>query len=402
MIDSLAITNTSPHTFVTCGQSRGGGLVTSDSRRRSTCFGRVAVTYVQGPPKGGGALGLLEVTSTRLTPVPPQIEGVSALVTDQTSIRSRNAGRLVSGWISAAGLSVAGLMAVLPSVAQAQLSATEQREQVERAAKVSQSIRVTPEAACGLPEPDIRVHLASEVNRYGLIDNVNQTVFGIDTEAPKTGYAALMEAARRENERSYARSQAIARGETAPVGEQPQPRSESYNPDLQKVTPLSRIEDGLICGADVRVDSLRFPITYTIVADASVADGWLARFQTVPTFSEADALSGSSTLRIAYGSATLPLADARAQGRLDRASSAQKREDDRQKQLAREAYANSPAGRAEAARFRQEMIAKQKSCEANGGTWGVPSDSSTIMRVNAADVTGYLASLQACYFLGRR
>ncbi len=71
MVDSLAITIASPHTERTCGQSRGGGLVTSDSRRRSISFGRVAVTHVQGPPKGGGALGLLEVTSTRLTPVPP-------------------------------------------------------------------------------------------------------------------------------------------------------------------------------------------------------------------------------------------------------------------------------------------------------------------------------------------
>ena len=71
MADCLAIINTSPHTYGTCGQSRRGGLVTSDSRRRSINFGRVAVTYVQGPPKGGGALGLLGVTSTRLAPVTP-------------------------------------------------------------------------------------------------------------------------------------------------------------------------------------------------------------------------------------------------------------------------------------------------------------------------------------------
>ena len=40
-----------------------------------TCAGRsnsagVAVTYVQGSPKGGGALGTLGVTNTRLLPVP--------------------------------------------------------------------------------------------------------------------------------------------------------------------------------------------------------------------------------------------------------------------------------------------------------------------------------------------
>ena len=55
-----------PHSYLTCGQSRGGGVGTSDSRRRSRYLGRVAVAYVQGSPKGGGALGLLEVPNTRL------------------------------------------------------------------------------------------------------------------------------------------------------------------------------------------------------------------------------------------------------------------------------------------------------------------------------------------------
>ena len=137
-------------------------------------------------------------------------------------------------------------------------------------------------------------------------------------------------------------------------------------------------------------------------ADPNDADGWSARLRDVPSFTEEGALTASSTLQVAYNGSSFSLAEARDQGRLDRARSARKREDDEQRRLAREAYAKSPAGRADAAQFRQQMIAKQKSCEANGGTWGVPSDSSTIMKVNAADVTGYLASLQACYFLGRR
>ena len=61
----------SPHSLATRGQSRGRGLVTSGSERRSRFLGRVAVAYVQGSPKGGGALGSLMVTSTRLRPVPP-------------------------------------------------------------------------------------------------------------------------------------------------------------------------------------------------------------------------------------------------------------------------------------------------------------------------------------------
>ena len=41
-------------------------------------FGRVVVTYVQGSPKGGGAQGLLGVTSTRLWPGPPiEIGGIA-------------------------------------------------------------------------------------------------------------------------------------------------------------------------------------------------------------------------------------------------------------------------------------------------------------------------------------
>lgn len=66
----LAVATRAKHKQCTCGQSRNGGVGTSDSRRRSNVFGRVAVTHVQGSPKGGGALGLLRVPNTRLAPVP--------------------------------------------------------------------------------------------------------------------------------------------------------------------------------------------------------------------------------------------------------------------------------------------------------------------------------------------
>jgi hypothetical protein len=64
-----------PHNSSTRGQSREGGLVTSQSERRSRFLGRAAVAYVQGSPKGGGALGSLMVTSARLWPVPPHSTG---------------------------------------------------------------------------------------------------------------------------------------------------------------------------------------------------------------------------------------------------------------------------------------------------------------------------------------
>ena len=60
-----------PHSNSTSGQSRWGGVGTSDSRRRSRLLGRVVAAHVQGSPKGGDALGLLRVPNTRLWPAPP-------------------------------------------------------------------------------------------------------------------------------------------------------------------------------------------------------------------------------------------------------------------------------------------------------------------------------------------
>src|SRR5690606_7783404 len=86
---SLELYRCAPHSRLTCGQSRGGGVRTSNSVRRSKhAFGRVAVTHVQGLPKGGRALGTLRVLNTRLWPVPPR-QGVPMLTdrVDQQSSR---------------------------------------------------------------------------------------------------------------------------------------------------------------------------------------------------------------------------------------------------------------------------------------------------------------------------
>lgn len=60
-----------PHSNSTSGQSRWGGVETSNHRRRSRLLGRVVVAHVQGSPKGGDALCLCRVSNTRLCPVPP-------------------------------------------------------------------------------------------------------------------------------------------------------------------------------------------------------------------------------------------------------------------------------------------------------------------------------------------
>ena len=70
-MQALADRSRPQHNQLTCGMSCGRGVVTSNGVRRSKQFGRVAVTHVQGSPKGGGALGTLGVTNTRLVPVPP-------------------------------------------------------------------------------------------------------------------------------------------------------------------------------------------------------------------------------------------------------------------------------------------------------------------------------------------
>lgn len=67
----------SPHTNRSCGQSRSGGFTTSKRTRRSRILGRVAVAYVQGSPKGAGALCVRRVVNTRLQPVPPNIKGAN-------------------------------------------------------------------------------------------------------------------------------------------------------------------------------------------------------------------------------------------------------------------------------------------------------------------------------------
>lgn len=70
-VHGLEQSQPSPHTSGTSGQSRWGGVETSNHRRRSSSLGRVAVTMSKALPKGGSALCLCRVSNTRLRPVPP-------------------------------------------------------------------------------------------------------------------------------------------------------------------------------------------------------------------------------------------------------------------------------------------------------------------------------------------
>ena len=241
--------------------------------------------------------------------------------------------------------------------------------------------------------------LSGEANRHGLSEIVGRSVF-YEGGARLTGYAALLEKTQRETARKAARSRAIANEEEAPVNDTWQEPAKSYSAAIHDVEAQSRIENGLKCIANGRVDRLRFPISYIVYLDTASADGWTAQFEGLPTFTEDAALSEQSKLRVAYGSAFLPLEEARMQGIVDRADAEARKVELAVQRAEREAYRNSPAGRAEALRERQAMAEKQKSCEARGGTWGVPFDDRTVIRVNAMEVNGWLAAMQGCYFLG--
>jgi hypothetical protein len=101
---TLAVPPPSNHSSCTRGMSRGGGVGTSDCIRRSKLFGRVAVTHVQGSPKGGGALGMLGVPNARLSPVPPSIWESTAVRDGQIDIDLPQAGGRARHPLKAGGL----------------------------------------------------------------------------------------------------------------------------------------------------------------------------------------------------------------------------------------------------------------------------------------------------------
>lgn len=410
----LAIAQSQQHSFLTCGQSRGGGLVTSDGERRSNVFGRVAVAYVQGSPKGGGALGSLGVTSTRLAPAPsnekevpmPITGSMAASTIDQfKSCQSRATSRAYhSMTIKGFSVALATLAMASPSLASAQ---TRANEDILR--RIDTSITVAPDAACKIPQTDIERWLIEHSNDYGLMDNIATTVFGTNlTNAPaKSGYQALLEQTREETTRRSARTkatfEALRTGQAAPVGQGPVAAPPNYSAYLTDVQAISRIEGGLNCEANVRVDQLRFPMTYTLTLDPNQSDGWASQPQ-LPVLSEAEALAEQSLIRIFYDGSELTLAQARQQSQLNAAERNALAEKARQRRLSEEAYRNSPAGKASAAAKTMALSAEYKrrglACQNSGGTWGFRWDNRTIAEVTPGVVPSELIRFSlACYHL---
>jgi hypothetical protein len=140
-------------------------------------------------------------------------------------------------------------------------------------------------------------------------------------------------------------------------------------------------------------------VTYNIALDPSQSDGWTGALNT-PTFTVAAALSDASEIRIHYGNNDLTLAQARLQGERDRARDRAAEDTRRRQDQAQSAYRNSPAGRLAALRQRQALAAKQRACEANGGTWGIKAGD-TVYEVDALASQDWQMLGEACYFLGR-
>jgi len=403
---TLVFSKPLPHNFTTRGQSRGGGVGTSESRRRSNVFGRVAVTYVQGTPKGGGALGLLGVPNTRLASVPPNVMEVGTRMTGNSKQSSRPVGQNPKARSTqfagrAAACAAVACLMLTPTMSLAQQSSYEQREREDRIATIAGYIRSNPDHACSLPKRDLEQYLTAEANRHGLIDNVNQSVFDQSKDAPApTGYAALLDKVRQDTARRHATAQAIANGTEAPVGDNWKPPEETYDVAVAEISAASRLDNGLKCVATVMVEKLQVPIAYDLFLDPSEADGWTARGD-FPTFTEAAALDEATPFRVDYYGWYLPLGEARERARLDRAKATAERVSAERQAAARDAYRNSPAGQAEILRQQRAMAEKQKACEASGGTWGVPYDRTTIVRIDAMQARGYLAAVQGCFFLNR-
>lgn len=402
---ALAVRLLGTHTNGTCGTARRGGLETSKWSQPVEVIrpGGMCVCPTGLPVKAHAPVGLLQVSSTRLSPVPP-CKREAPVVINQTYPATRNASRQVKTRIGANALRSVVSATALCSTALSGASAQPQarREIVDR---VASDINITPDHACTLPQSQIAERLVTTVNANGLMEDVARTVFNEDSTAKpsENGFEAMNRRIQEDTDRRYAESTAISRaretgGQTLVGVPAPAPRPK-YRAELYDIKATARIANGLNCSATARVGSLRFAVTYNITLDPSQTDGWTGALNT-PTFTVAAALSDTPDIRIHFGDNDLTLAQARLQSERDRASNqaavdAGKREAD-----AQAAYRSSPAGRIAALRQRQAAARKQQACEANGGTWGFKMGS-TIVQVDALTSNDLQLLNEACYFLGR-
>ena len=220
-----------PHSTVTCGKFRKGGVGTSHCTRRSNFFGRVAVAYVQGSPKGGGALCVRRVPNTRLAPVPPSQLGGLMRVKAKLIFCT-----LLLGAVSTAPAQAQSLGDLLGnmiqnSVRSSQRSTAKQQEHQELLSQINASIDRAPNDACALPRTDIERWADESVAKGDLLGTVRTSVFSEPASGPPklTGLDALMEKTRQDTARRSAEVEAVYAGGQVSVGDQANVKAPEYS-----------------------------------------------------------------------------------------------------------------------------------------------------------------------------
>lgn len=199
----------------------------------------------------------------------------------------------------------------------AQKEAAEAHRQV--VARVQSLIFSVPEAACKLPQNDLEEFIAASANKSELMTTVAKTVFFRDPNQPRklSGYDAFLESFNADTRRRYAETSAMYAGKPAPVGDIPAPEPQ-LRVEMSGVRATERIDNGLLCSAQVAAGSLRFPITYNVILDSGQSDGWTGQLDDI-AFTEAYALEHPDQMKIAYNGRELSLAEAQAAGKAWRA-----------------------------------------------------------------------------------
>lgn len=373
----------------------------------------MAVTHVQGSPKGGGALGPPGVPNTRLAPVPPEKWGASMW-------------RRASAYLSVFGLGV-----IVPAQAQAQNGAA--REAIQTMARNPDGFcRLTVHASnslsTGVQVSSINEGVANLYNDSELLAEATRLASASTTTAARltdasggpTGYQKLLEQVRNDSS-IQDRAEAERRHRAEVLGQAYAPPQNAPNVALNntKATTFDQRSTTLFCQSEALVDeALWVVVTWQVGFGRRAADtyhggdGWYVRQVESPDPTIESAGIHPDKVKVSFGDRLrLPLAEARTKVHADAVDLARRQAAERAEQERRTAYANSPAGRAEAAAYAAQQAENMRAlaaeyrrrglaCQNSGGTWGIRGDANIILEVPPGAVPNDIARFTlGCYRL---